>query len=284
MPRITRRHRKISRKHVKKSKYTRRKRIGNKRRTRRRRRRGGMPPPSSGWMGPPVEPRDDTQTTMGDLLLKDDAYKPNPSDSKLVNIYDLRQAEGKLNAYFKDKRSAYNNRPVGITIKDMKISNCTSLLRAGNPEEICLNVEYERRMGSIKFTNFRQIGPLEIFKNEETGIYEIPFITMIKLLDLRFDVTRPITEDDSRNPDHILSLLIKDISDEQFERYPRINIGDGRATARAIVDSWNEPAPAPPPAPTPAPAPAPTPAPARPVPRRQAKVTEAFANVFTPPE
>ena len=32
-------------------------------------------------------------------------------------------AEGKLNAYFKDKRSAYNNRPVGITIKDMKISN-----------------------------------------------------------------------------------------------------------------------------------------------------------------
>ena len=255
MPRITRRHRKTSRKHIKKSKYTRRKRNGNKRRTRRR--RGGMPPPSSGWMGPPVEPAH-SHTVMANLLFKNNAYKPNPSDLEPVNLYDLSQAEGQLNAYFREKRSAHNNRPVGITIKNMKLSNCTKLLRAGKPGEICLNVEYVRRLGlgGLQFTNFRQIGPLEIFKNDDTGIYELPFITMINLLDLRFDATRPITEDDSRNPDHILSLLINDISEEQYERYQRINLAPPAAAAGPAT-----PAPAMPVEETPTP---PEPAPSAP--------------------
>lgn len=239
MPRITRRHKKTSRKHVKKSKYTRRKRIGKKHRTRRR--RGGMPPPSSGWMGPPVEPRD-TQTTMANLLFKNDAYVPNSNDLKLVNLYDLQQAERELNAYFRGKLTDYNKRPVGITIENMKISNCTKLLRAGDPREICLNVEYERRMGSIRFTNFRQIGPLEIFKNDDTGKYEIPFITIINLLDLRFDAARPITEADARNPYHILSLLINDISEDQFERYPRNVL---QRVPAPVGDTPNPVAPAP---------------------------------------
>lgn len=222
MPRITRRHKKTSRKHVKKTKYTRRKRIGKKHRTRRR--RGGMPPPSSGWMGPSVKPTDkptDTKTTIGRLLFKNDAYVPNTSDYETVNLDDLSQAVRDLNAYFGEKLTDYNKRPVGITIENMAISNCTSLLRAGNPKDTCLNIEYVRTLGheGRQFTNFRQIGPLDIFKHDDdaTGNFELPFITILNLLDLRFDATKPITEADSRNPEHILSLLIKDMSEKEYE-------------------------------------------------------------------
>lgn len=275
MPRITRRHKKTSRKHVKKTKYTRRKRIGKKHRTRRR--RGGMPP-SKGWMGPPVEPTE-SHATMANLLFKNDAYKPNSSDHKTVDLYNLEEAKDDLNAYFRHKIQKINNTPVPITIMDMKLSDCTKLLRAGKPGQICLNVEYKRRLGrgGLKFNNFRQIGPLEIFKNDATGSFELPFITILNLLDLRFDATRPITEADARNPDHILSLLINDIFEEQYDMFTIINLTSPDAPAAAV-----EPAPPPAAAEPATPAPA-TPAPARLVPRGQARVAEAFANLFTPP-
>jgi hypothetical protein len=183
-----------------------------------------MPPPSSGWRGPSVKPTDkptDTKTTIGRLLFKNDAYVPNTSDYETVNLDDLSQAVRDLNAYFGEKLTDYNKRPVGITIENMAISNCTSLLRAGNPKETCLNIEYVRTLGrgGRQFTNFRQIGPLDIFKDDDdaTGNFEVPFITILNLLDLRFDATKPITEADSRNPEHILSLLIKDMSEKEYE-------------------------------------------------------------------
>ena len=270
MPRITRRHRKTSRKHVKRSKYTRRKRIGKKRRTRRR--RGGMPPPR-GWMGPHVEPTE-TQTPLANLLFKNVHYEPNASDYKSVNLNNLEEAKDELNAYFRHKIQKINNTPVPITIIDMKLSDCTKLLRVGKPGQICLNVEYERRLGrgGLKFNNFRQIGPLEIFKNDDTGIYELPFITMINLLDLRFDAKREMTAADVRNPDHLVSLLINDISEEKYDMFQT------KVLRPPVVGAAAAAAPAPAPAPAPA-----APEPIRPVTTGQARVAEAFADFFTPP-
>ena len=217
MPRYTRRRKTANKLHrkrfKKKTKASRRKTLRTRnRKNRRTRKRGGMDP-SEGASRLPRTQQPKTPT-LEELMYQNTFFAPIPGeDYKIVNLDNLQQSMAELNQYLKDKKSIRKGKSTGLQINNMNLSECHKILRAELTDVVCLNIEYTQTLGSIKFKNYRQIGPLEIFKPEDKII--IPFITILNLLELRFDATEPIS-DERWTPMHQLSLLVKDISEAEF--------------------------------------------------------------------
>lgn len=209
MPRYTRRRKtanKLHRKQLKKkSKATRRKALRSRNRKKRRtKKRGGMPPPSSST-GQPKEP------TLEDLLFTNKSFVKLPNiDNKIVNLDNLQLSMAELNQYLKDKKTNKGGKSTGLQINNMNLSDCHIVLRAELTDVKCLNIEYTKTLGDLKIKNYRQIGPLETFN------MMVPFITILNLLELRFDATEVPEEEEDWVPMHRLSLLVKDMSEAEF--------------------------------------------------------------------
>lgn len=237
MPRYTRRRKtanKLHRKQMKKKyKATKRKALRSRNRKKRRtKKRGGMPPPKPSTQQP-------EEPTLEDLMYKNKFFLPIPDeDYKILNFDNLQSSMAELNQYLKEKKDD-KGKSTGFQINNMNLSECHIRLRGNLRDVECLNIEYTLTMGQVKIKNYRQIGPIQLFKSEDKII--IPFITILNLLELRFDATQVPKEEEYWVPMHRLSLLVKDISEAEFNGESREPQRDLTQVTGRFNDMFNSP-------------------------------------------
>ena len=220
----------------KKSKRNTHKRKHLKRRKSRHQRGGvnGASEESSGWKGGPVTvPKSkDEDERLAQTLYRNNGYDPLPDDFKVIDLYDLPKTKDMLNDYFSRKIITHSKKKVGLTIEDLKLSECKQILRSGTGirNAICLNIEYTRKFGMRTITGYSQIGPVQFF--EDDGSIYITLIMILNLLDLRFDAS-DLEQEFYKGEDtykHRASLIIKRLTQAEFDDYqpvvmpPRVTV------------------------------------------------------------
>ena len=116
---------------------------------------------------------------------------------------------------------------LGLTVNDLKLSECKKILRSGTGirNALCLNIEYTRKMGRREYGGFIQIGPVQFFDDDKGKIY-IPLIMILNLLDLRFDAS-DLEHEFYKGEDtykHRASLIIKRLTEEEFDKYTPVSM------------------------------------------------------------
>jgi len=209
-----------------------------KKRTHRKNHRGGVKG-QAGWKGGPVTVPETQDVDIEQELYENTGYDPLPDDKKLIDIYDLQTTKDMLNDYFRRKIVTRSKRPTGITIKDLKLSDCKNILRSGTgiSGAICLNIEYRRNIGSRVVGGFTQIGPVQFFEDDVK--INIPQIMILNLLDLRFDASDLVEEFQGGTYKHRASLIVKRLTEEEFDDYnsvaypPRVAVTESPAAPAA---------------------------------------------------
>lgn len=183
-------------------------------RSRRKRQKGGV------WIGSKIEISDSPITD--DNLLKSEFYMPNNDDYTNFDIKNLSKSVDDLNKYFKSKQrmNSKTKKPmsghVNLYVEEAKLSNCNSMLSAGEKSSVCLNLKYSWKVGDKHLVIYRQLGPLQYFMDKNN--LELPFIAILNLLELIHTVSDVYEGDDYDIKIHRLSLLVKDLSESNFSK------------------------------------------------------------------
>ena len=72
-------------------------------------------------------------------------------------------------------------------VLDAKLTSCYKLLTSEIKNSIFLNISYTNKIGSIVIYNYRQIGPLQYFRDDKAKQLLLPYKALLHLLELRYD-------------------------------------------------------------------------------------------------
>ena len=112
-------------------------------------------------------------------------------------------------SYLKEERT-------GLMVLDAKLTSCYKLLTSEIKNSIFLNISYTNKIGSIVIYNYRQIGPLQYFRDDKAKQLLLPYKALLHLLELRYDsidvgdIMVPYEKKNIKT--YRLSLLVKDLS------------------------------------------------------------------------